>query len=138
MYAKIQEEFAMNKYIKLPKYHMLADFTRTRRFFMSKDRTDTRGRGILVQTGEHEFYLAGANIGLNFIRRPEPSEENLYPIISSRQATQLNYLSVEEGYFENGEWVVDFCRNGDQANYDLCVRDGEIVRIRLNPYLGYE
>lgn len=133
IHAIIQEEFAEKQYIKLPDYHVIAKFQGRR---INRNSKDTRGRGILVQTGEHEFYLAGTNIGLDFIKRPEANDDNPFIRLTSRQATQLNFLTVEEGHFENGEWVVDFYRNGDEANYELYVNEGEIVRIRLNPELG--
>ena len=51
-----------------------------------------------------------------------------------RQSTQLNHLSIEEGHFDgNGNWVIDFQRNGDQTNYEIFLHGGEIVQIRLNP-----
>lgn len=133
IHAIIQEEFTKNQVIKLPGYYIIARFEGRR---INKNSNDTRGRGILVQTGEHEFYLAGTNIGLDFIKRPKADDDNPFIRIRSRQATQLNFLTVEEGHFENGEWVTDFYRNGDEANYELYVNDGEIVRIRLNPELG--
>ncbi len=49
---------------------------------------------------------------------------------------QLNFLSVEEGHFEGDKWIVDFYRNGDESNYELYARKGEVVRIRLNPTIG--
>lgn len=133
IHAIIQEEFTKNQVIKLPGYYIIARFEGRR---INKNSNDTRGRGILVQTGEHVFYLAGTNIGLDFIKRPKADDDNPFIRIRSRQATQLNFLTVEEGHFENGEWVTDFYRNGDEANYELYVNDGEIVRIRLNPELG--
>lgn len=82
--------------------------------------------------------MSGSNVGLNFFRRPEPSNENPYPAMSSRQSTQLNFLTVEEGHFENGKWIADFYRNGDESNFELYVRDGGMVRIRLTPDTGMD
>ena len=36
----------------------------------------------------------------------------------------------------SGQWVVDFRRNGDETNYEVYARQGEVVRIRLNPKMG--
>ena len=49
------------------------------------------------------------------------------------QFSQLNFLSVEEGHFENGEWMCEFIRNGDETNFAQYVLDGQMIRIRLNP-----
>ena len=32
--------------------------------------------------------------------------------------------------------MVDFRRNGDETNYEVYARKGELVRIRLNPKMG--
>lgn len=144
----VQEEFAATKYLKLPDYHVQIKF-------MSADRTpfgygsamnmrdeenkwnlQVRGRGVLIQTGEYEFYLAGAGIAAEFIKRPAPSDEQAYIHLSSRWAGQLNFLTVEEGHFEDDTWVVDYERNGDEANFATYVHGGQIVRIRLNPKMG--
>ena len=82
------------------------------------------------------IWLVPTSAFLDFIKRPEANDDNPFIRLTSHQATQLNFLTVEEGHFENGEWVVDFYRNGDEANYELYVNEGEIVRIRLNPELG--
>ena len=56
--------------------------------------------------------------------------------MSSRMSKQLNFLSVEEGHFDGDKWIVDFYRNGDESNYELYARKGEVVRIRLYPTIG--
>lgn len=141
----VQEEFADRSYLKLPDYHVQIKF-------LSQDRTPhgygsavnladpenqwnlkIRGRGILIQTGEYEFYMAGAGIAAEFIKRPHPADEKAYIHLSSRWAGQLNFLTVEEGHFEGDVWVKDYERNGDEANFAVYVHGGEAVRIRLNP-----
>ena len=148
IYGIVQEEFASDKYLKLPDYHVQVKF-------MSKDMTPfgygsainlsnpenqwnlhVRGRGILIQTGECEFYLAGAGIAAEFIKRPHPSDEKAYIHLSSRWAGQLNFLTVEEGHFEGDNWIVDYERNGDEANFAAYVHGGQVIRIRLNPSMG--
>jgi hypothetical protein len=97
-----------------------------------------RGRGLLIQTGEDEFYLAGAGVAVDFIRRPDPMDEKPYVHLSSRQSGQLNFLSVEEGHFEGNTWVTDYIRNGDETNFSLYVHGGQAVRIRINPNIGMD
>ncbi len=141
----VQEEFARSGYIRLPDYHVQIKF-------MSADKTpfgygsainladpenqkvlQVRGRGILIQTGEYEFYMAGAGMAAEFIRRPRPADERAYIHLSSRWAGQLNFLTVEEGHFEGDTWITDYERNGDEANFAVYVHGGGAVRIRLNP-----
>ena len=144
----VQEEFASAHYLKLPEYHVQVKF-------VSADKTpfgygsainlsnpenqwnlQMRGRGILIQTGDYEFYMAGAGLAAEFIKRPHPADEKAYIHLSSRWAGQLNFLSVEEGHFEGEEWITDYERNGDEANFAVYVHGGQAVRIRLNPSMG--
>lgn len=144
----VQEEFAASKYLKLPDFHIQVKF-------MSADKTpfgygsainlsnpenqwnlQVRGRGILIQTDEYEFYMAGAGIAAEFIKRPHPEDEQAYIHLSSRWSGQLNFLTVEEGHFENDDWVTDYERNGDEANFAAYVHGGQVIRIRLNPSMG--
>lgn len=140
-----QEEFALSQYLCLDQYHVQAHFFRNNpRSFAYGSRinlrneenrflVNDRGRGLLIQTGEHEFFLAGAGMALELTRRPDPQDDNPYPHLTSRQATQLNFLSIEEGHFEQGRWVVDYIRNGDESNFAHYVHEGQVIRIRLNP-----
>ena len=146
----LQEEFATKQYLKLEKYHVVAHYLRggdlrhglgsciNLRLPENRRHLEARGRGILVQTGEDEFFLAGAGLALDFLTRPDPADENPYPHLSSRQANQLNFLSVEEGHFEGEKWVVDYLRNGDESNFSLYAHEGQVVRLRLNPNKGMD
>lgn len=150
VHAFVQDEFSANQYLRLPRYHVTAHFMRgaathynlgsriNLHIEENKWRLRERGRGLLVQTGEDEFFLSGAGLALEFIRRPDPRDENPYIHLSSRQAGQLNFLSVEEGHFEGEKWVVDYLRNGDESNFNLYAHDGQAVRIRLNPNIGMD
>ncbi|GHV39456.1 beta-galactosidase [Clostridia bacterium] len=128
----IQEEFAHETWIQLEDFYITAKFN-TRYTDKGEDK---RGRAILVRTAENEFYLAGTNAALDFQRRPLASDDRPFVTLSSRQANQLNFLTVEEGRFEGDKWVAEFYRNGDESNFELYVRGGEIVRLRLNPNIG--
>ena len=97
------------------------------------DVLSARGRGLLIQTDENEFYLAGCGVKVDFRRRPDPMLEDNYPVLASRMNGTLNFLSVEEGHFEGERWVCDRVRNGDESNFELFSHRGQAVRIRLNP-----
>ena len=146
VHALTQQEFMDKQYLRLEGYHIEARFMSAiggwqsvgsrlnRRDPANADLLTTRGRALLIQTGEHEFFLSGAGVKVDFRRRPDPLLEDSYPQLVSRANGTLNFLSVEEGRFEGDEWVCDRRRNGDEANFELFVHRGETVRIRLNPY----
>ena len=143
-----EDEFETSHYLKLGNYHVVVHYLHSHPMNLGymedvsseegKKKREVRGRGLLIQTGDHEFFLAGAGIALDFIKRPDPSSENSYRQLTSRYAGQLNFLSVEEGHFEGDTWVRDRCRNGDETNFSQYVLEGQVIRIRLNPYTGME
>ncbi len=145
VHALLQDEFSREEYLRLEKFHVIASFfsaggQRVQATQMNLQLPEyqfhakERGRALLIEVSEYEYFVAGAGVGLDFIRRPDPEDTNPFPGLLSRQSTQLNHLSVEEGHFdEKGNWVVYFFRNGDQTNFKLFVHGGEAVRIRLNP-----
>lgn len=145
IHAIVQQEFMDKQYLRLEGYHVEARFISAcegrwglgsrinLRDPRNRDVLETRGRALLIQSGEHEFYLSGCGVKVDFRRRPDPTEEDSWPKLQSRQSGTLNFLSVEEGHFEGGAWVCDRYRNGDESNFELFVHRGETVRIRLNP-----
>ena len=144
VYPIVQQEFMDRQYLRLPLWHVECLFTSAHpsRFGLgsfinpldpsNSDLMNTRGRGLLIQTGDSEFYLAGCGIRADFRLRPEIGYERSYVQLSSRMNGTLNFLSVEEGHFENDTWVTERFRNGDEANFACFVHRGEAVRIRLN------
>ena len=145
VHALVQQEFMDKQYIRLEKWHVEAKFISAAggRWGLGSflntaapenaDLFTARGRGLLIQTDENEFYLAGCGVKVDFRRRPDPMEEDSYPLLASRQCGTLNFLSVEEGHFEGDSWVCDRVRNGDESNFELFSHRGQVVRIRLNP-----
>ena len=87
----------------------------------------------VMMTGDNEFYLGGAGVALDFVKIPDAADERSYSHMNARSFSQLNFLSVEEGHFEDDNWVCDFRRNGDESNFSQYVLAGEVIRIRLNP-----
>ncbi len=151
VHAFVQDEFSTDQYLRLEKYHVLASFSRGNpryhgrgsrvnlRTEKNRHLTEERGRGLFIEAGEDEFFLAGTGVAVDIIRRPDPADPNRFAHLNSRQSTQLNFLSVEEGHFdEDGRWVVDYIRNGDESNFMLYVHAGQAVRIRMNPNMGME
>ena len=145
VHAVTQAEFSQWQYIKTEEYHITARFLsndpKPQHYFGSRINVNApenkacmtcRGRCLLIDCGEGEFYLAGAGVCFSFLRRPDPGDEIPYAHLTSQLSGQLNFLSIEEGHFEGGRWVCEYKRNGDEANYQLYVHEGAVVRVRLN------
>lgn len=144
VHALVQQEFMDKTYLRLEGYHIEAKFVNAGgRWGMGSflntsapenaDILTARGRALLIQTGDHEFYLAGCGVKVDFRRRPDPLDDDPWPTLMSRMNGTLNFLSVEEGHFEGDQWVCDRVRNGDESNFELFSHRGQAVRIRLNP-----
>jgi hypothetical protein len=82
-----------------------------------KEQTDLkRGRGLIIQAAEHEFYLVGTGCRV-FLRRAPTPEKMQAPALVSDWATKIfGYIvSVDEGHFDKkGKYVADRRRNGDE------------------------
>ena len=149
IHALVQREFASGQYIRLDDYHIEAKFISAnpgKRYGLGsrinmRDEENAyhlqeRGRALLIDAGDDTFFLSGAGVEVDFIRRPDPMDAHPFERLTSRQNGTLNFLSVEEGHFEGDTWVVDYVRNGDEANFATYVHGGQTVRIRLNPVWG--
>lgn len=150
IHAVTQAEFSSWQYVKTEDYHIVAHFLsngcQSQHYFGSRINlaapehasllTD-RGRCLIVDCKEGEFYLAGIGVCITFIRRPDPTDEIPYAHMTSALAGQLNFLSVEEGHFEGENWVCEYRRNGDEANYGLYIHPGCVVRVRLNTEINW-
>ncbi|MBQ9308694.1 MAG: DUF5597 domain-containing protein [Clostridia bacterium] len=143
VHAIVQQEFMDSQYLPLEGWHAEAAFVQGKGFFglgsylnarapENRDLTQTRGRALLIQTGESEFFLAGAGVKVDFRSMRQVGDEAGFARLMSRMSTTLNFLSVEEGHFEGDTWVTERYRNGDEANFACYVHRGEVVRIRLN------
>ena len=62
---------------------------------------------LVAQLGPDEFLVAGADLRLRFALADAGGGEN------------MQILSVEEGTFEGGNWVMRRRWNGDQIDYGL-------------------
>ena len=148
VYAFTQDEFVTEDTVMTKRYCITAQYIKNNpKFLLRYSRINSRapenrflyeerGRGILIQTDDDEFYLAGSGIGIDFVRLPDPGDAKCYAHLRSRMATQLNFLSVEEGHFEGDHWVTEYVRNGDESNFQFYSFCGQVVRIRINPNIG--
>jgi beta-galactosidase GanA len=77
------------------------------------------GGAALIQLGPDEFLLAGSDVRISFgLAAPAAGESSAF-------------LSVEEGTFQNGRWVMARRWNGDQTDYGLNLAAPTLLKIRL-------
>lgn len=151
IHAVTQAEFASWQYVKTEEYHIVARFLsndpKPQHYFGSRINVNApeyahymreRGRCLIVDCGDGEFFVSGAGVCLSFVRRPEADDKMPYAHLASAMSGQLNFLSIEEGHFEGKTWICEYKRNGDEANYQLYVHPGQVVRVRLNPQIMWE
>lgn len=96
--------------------------------------SNRRGRGMIIETGENEFLVAGDAFRVIFVPR-SLLEEGLPSHITSEYllCRCVGYLSVEEGYFDrDGNFLSTRKRNGDESDFGVWVQpDVGVVRVRL-------
>ena len=83
--------------------------------------TTGRGRGLVIQTAENEFYICGVAFWLAFRSNP-PLSEWKAPQQDYQLEHFLDYLRVEEGRFDaEGSWICERIRNGDETDFGVYV-----------------
>ncbi|GAB3507134.1 GH35 family beta-galactosidase GalD [Pseudoxanthomonas daejeonensis] len=81
------------------------------------------GRALVVQLGPDEFLVTGAHARINI--------DAADPAVAARQI----YEYVDEGTYENGEWVFHRRWNGDQTDYGLNFSSvPQLLRVKLATY----
>jgi len=93
-----------------------------------------RGRGLIIQAGDREFFLVGADFRVGFKKKDAPERMLASASGSDYLLVRLtNYRRVEEGHFDQGgNWIVDRVRNGDESDYGIWLRpDVGLVRVVL-------
>ena len=78
-----------------------------------------RGRGLLFQAGEDEFYMVGAGYRVLFIKKASPAEMLSGVIVNQGALTRLtNNEVVQEGHFDaQGAFVATRHRCGDETDF---------------------
>jgi beta-galactosidase GanA len=80
------------------------------------------GGAALIQLGPDEFLLAGDRLRIGF------------ELAKPNQGDNVHYLSVEEGTFDKGRWVMQRRWNGDQTDYGLNLTGPTLLKVRLGTY----
>jgi hypothetical protein len=138
IHAVVQEEGMFEQHIELGNYIALVRFAEG--YFdyhhlqqnRNEDSVPDRGRGLVIQTGEREFYILGSGYRL-FLNRKNNCKGMLSVCKTAEniQARLIDYLSVEEGYFDKDEcFKVVRKRCGDESDYGIWVKpDVGVVRV---------
>lgn len=148
LFCVTQEEFQNSVHLERSLYHITCEYSN----HSSKGaplwanlRTDSvikefpnvfeeRGRAIIFEAAPDEFYMAGAGLSAHFLLKTAPDDPYPKKTYSSRAATELTALTIEEGHFdESGEWVCEFVRRGDEIDYGVFLYPGVVVKVKLNP-----
>ena len=115
-------------------YHHRKDIPGVNRIPTSLE--EETGRGLLFQMGENEFYLAGHKIRLFFM--PYEPEDGSIPancLNGQHQAHSMEFLTLEEGHFENGVFVADRIRSGDESRHGVWAQaDCGVVHFRIRKF----
>lgn len=86
------------------------------------EHNQVRGKGLIIYEGNGCFYLAGEGFRLNLLRKGSIEERTTGVRISNFQNLRhQEYLQLEEGHFENGKYVVDKIRTGDECDHGIWV-----------------
>ena len=80
------------------------------------------GGAAIIQLGPDEFLVAGSDVRLRFGLDKAAAGDN------------VQFLSVEEGTFENGRWVMTRRWNGDQTDYGLNLTRPVLLKVRMGIY----
>ena len=135
IHAVVQEEDMSSQRLDLEGYVGKIQFGPRRWWAPPTDDTiKRRGCGLVIQASLHEFYLVGNHYRLIF-RRKLPKDEIMKPAMSSVYFAipMTQFVSVEEGHFDdNGEFVADHRRNGDETSNGMWVSpDTGVLRVIL-------
>lgn len=124
----VQEESMSEQLLDLEEYNGLASFGYVRTDYRHRlpHITRERGRGLVIRGEKGEFFVVGGGFTLDLRKKYTEID-----FAEDRPARLGNYLSVEEGYFdEDGNWVCDRKRNGDERDGGVWVyTDVGVVRI---------
>ena len=145
IHAVIQEEGMKLQHLDLDAYLGLVQFGEGQLPHLRKDwrhsfslpwpstpTDNNRGRGLVIQASRNEFYLVGANYRLFLRPKLPPDKMRASSLVSDHILNLLAHqLSVDEGHFgQNGKFVVDRRRNGDEVSRGTWVEpDVGVVRV---------
>jgi len=87
--------------------------------YPSYRKTTGTGRAIIAQLGEDEFLVVGFDTRFQF----RPRHGTGY--------ASAEYILIEEGYYDKGQWIRRRIWNGDEAYHSTLTPEGTVLKIRL-------
>ena len=124
--AAVEEMYLTNRHLVFDRYEAVAYFGSLQSGYGGTSASGTQnrtGRVLIGQLAPDEFLIAGFDASVVF--RPRAGSKN----------AQSQFLSVEEGTFEDGKWKATRLWNGDQTFFYLGMpATGTILRARLMGY----
>ncbi|MGC8716877.1 MAG: DUF5597 domain-containing protein [bacterium] len=145
IHSVIQEEYMAEQKLDLERYVGFVRFFQVDPYmhqidpsigfldFRYRDKIkEERGRGLVIQANEREFYVLGGGFRLLLYRKDMiRSPLSVFYSNDFIKSRDINYLSVEEGFFDtDGNWVVTRKRNGDESDFGVWVHpDIGVVRV---------
>lgn len=132
LYAVCQEEFSDSQEFEFDGYKGVASFAPFMRSgdFRHIGKTQSRGRGLIIQTNPNTFFICGTGFTLKLRKNP-PLLVQLVAQQDYQEEHFMNYISVEEGHFDN-DCIFHSARirNGDQTDFGVFVyADNGAVKI---------
>jgi len=134
----VQEVGQANQYMDLRGYKALVTFGQGARFFRRVEKPvpeDALGGGLIIQTGDHEFYIVGYGFSVELHKACPPDQ--IWPdFAGSVRSQEIDYLLTEEGYFDdNGAWKTIRIRQGDTNDYGITMQNLEVrcLHVIMNP-----
>ena len=128
IHTVIQCEQILEQRLDLGDYKGLVLFGYDRTDFLHRypGMDQERGCGLVIQTGDNEFYVLGTGFTVSF--------RKMYTEVDyaeNKLERCNNYLTVEEGRFgSNGEWICSRIRSGDESDSGIWVyNDVGAVRV---------
>ncbi len=119
--AAVEEHLLTNHLLEFEGWDVLVQFGQIRRSYGGEFPTGTEnrtGRALVLHAGPDEFFVLGVDASIKI--RP-----------ADRSQT-AQFLRVEEGHFEGGEWTASRPLNGDQTFFSLRLgSEGKILRAQL-------
>jgi len=124
--AAVEEDRVTSRLMKFDRFDVLAQFGERLRGYGGDSAAGTKdlsGRALVAQLAADEFLLAGFDTHVQF--RP----------VATNPHQKAQFVTVEEGTFENGQWKAARQLNGDETFFGVNLpHQGAILRVKVMAY----
>jgi hypothetical protein len=124
--AAVEEDHITSHLMTFEQFQVLAQFGDVRSGYAGSSAAGTKersGRALAAQLAPDEFLLAGFDTRVSF--RP----------VAANPRQRAQFVSVEEGTYENGQWKAARRLNGDETFFGVGLpHQGTVLRVKLMAY----